>query len=54
MLFKNYRGMHNMYNMIPSPVADEKLKTLNFKPFIKSNKQSEIAKKNNWLDSTII
>ncbi len=38
--------------MIPSPVADEKLKTLNFKPYIM--KQSEIAKKNNWLDSTII
>ena len=37
--------------MIPSPVADEKLKTLNFKPLLK---QSEIAKKNNWLDSTII
>jgi hypothetical protein len=37
--------------MIPSPVADEKLKTLNFKPFIEQN---ERAKKNNWLDSTII
>ena len=40
-----------MQNMIPSPVADEKLKTLNLKPLLK---QSEIAKKNNWLYSTII
>ena len=37
--------------MILSPVADEKLKMLNFKPLLK---QSEIAKKNNWLDSTIL